>query len=93
LRLRQSAREEERPAPTVAHPGAATDLMRLALGTAHELNNPLMAVVVAAELAVARGGAEAPLRALQQAAHDVAAVVRRLQGLAAGRNAEAPVGP
>ena len=46
-----------------------------------------MAVVVASELAVARGGSEAPLRALQEAVHDAAASVRRFQLVASGQGA------
>ena len=88
LRLRQAVPDQARPLVEVAPHEDASELTRLALGTAHELNNPLMAVVVAAELAVARGGAEEPLRALQQAAHDTAAVVRRLQVVAAARSPE-----
>jgi signal transduction histidine kinase len=84
LRLRPAGRDRPHdPDPMPAE--GANELARLAFGTAHELNNPLMAVVVSAELAVARGGAEEPLRALQHAAHDTAAGVRRLQGVAASR--------
>ena len=88
LRLREGVREGGRPPAVPQRDDGSPELRRLASGTAHELNNPLMAVVVAAELALARGGAEAPLRALQQAVHDAAAAVRRFQLVAAGRDAD-----
>lgn len=85
LRLRRSTRERVLPVSEEGRAEGSPDLMRLASGTAHELNNPFMAVALAAELAVARGGDEAPLRALQQSVHDAAAAVRRFQLLAASR--------
>lgn len=82
LRLRADA---SAPVGSPTPPGASPsrELLRLATGTAHELNNPLMAVAVASELAVARGGAEAPLRALQEAVHATAGAIRRFQLTAA----------
>jgi hypothetical protein len=78
LRLRGDARASVGAlAPVGVAP--SRELLRLATGTAHELNNPLMAVAVASELAVARGGAEAPLRALQEAVHATAGAIRRFQ--------------
>ena len=67
----RGARPARRPAPArrpsrgrAPCPGArgrpgSPELLRFASGAAHELNNPLMAIVVASELAVARGGPEA----------------------------------
>jgi signal transduction histidine kinase len=87
LRLRADLGEPAlAPYEPSALPGSP-ELLRLASGTAHELNNPLMAVVVASELAVARGGPEPPLRALQEAVHDAAASVRRFQLVASGQGA------
>ena len=90
LRLRQAAALRPRPLPAPHADDGSPELGRLASGTAHELNNPLMAVVVAAELALARGGAEAPLLALQEAVHQSAAAVRRFQLVESDRDPGAP---
>ncbi len=84
LRLRSAARSRVRSLPLPAV-GGSSDLLRLATGAAHELNNPLMAVAVASELAIARGGPEPPLRALQEAVHAAAAAIRRFQLAASGQ--------
>jgi hypothetical protein len=83
VRLRPSSRPAS-PRPPEPDTSGSPELMRLASGAAHELNNPLMAVVVSSELAIARGGDEAPLRALQAAVHDAAAAIRRFQVVASG---------
>ena len=92
LRLRRSTRERVLPVSEEGRAEGSPELMRLASGTAHELNNPFMAVALAAELAVARGGDEPPLRALQQSVHDAAAAVRRFQLLASSRDPDAGPG-
>jgi signal transduction histidine kinase len=92
LRLRRSTRERAHPVFEEGRAEGSPELMRLASGTAHELNNPFMAVALAAELAVARGGDEPPLRALQQSVHDAAAAVRRFQLLASRRSLDAGPG-
>jgi signal transduction histidine kinase len=85
LRLRATARLESpasEPGPEASEP--SSHLLRFASGAAHELNNPLMAIVVSAEVALARGGQPEPVRALQAAAHDAAAAVKRFHLVAAG---------
>ncbi|HVQ31513.1 MAG TPA: hypothetical protein VMV21_18090 [Vicinamibacteria bacterium] len=86
LRLRPPESPSAAPLPDPMDHDGLPELRRLATGTAHEINNPLMAAVVAAELAVARGGEEAPLRALQDAVHGAATAVRRFQLVASGRD-------
>ena len=86
LRLRPPESPSAAPFPDSVDDDGLPELRRLATGTAHEVNNPLMAVVVAAELALARGGDEAPLRALQEAAHGAATAVRRFPLVASGRD-------
>jgi signal transduction histidine kinase len=87
FRLRTDSRERALTPPEPAPGSGSPELLLLASGAAHELNNPLMAVVVASELAVARGGPEPPLRALQEAVHQAAASVRRFQLVASDQGA------
>jgi signal transduction histidine kinase len=62
--------------------GVPSECLQFASGVAHELNNPLMAVVGWAELALRRGGPAPAVHELMDAAHRVAEVVQRLQQIA-----------
>jgi signal transduction histidine kinase len=62
--------------------GVPSECLQFASGVAHELNNPLMAVVGWAELALRRGGQTVAVRELMDAAHRAAEVVQRLQQIA-----------
>jgi len=73
--------------------GVPSECLQFASGVAHELNNPLMAVVGWAELAQRRGGDAPQVRALMDAAHRAAEVVQRLQQIAqAGEKVTPPWG-
>ena len=67
--------------------GVPSECLQFASGVAHELNNPLMAVVGWAELALRREGPIPAVRELMDSAHRAAEVVQRLQKIAqAGEN-------
>jgi signal transduction histidine kinase len=73
--------------------GVPSECLQFASGVAHELNNPLMAVVGWAELALRRGGEAPAVRELMRAAHRAAEVVQRLQQIAqAGETVTPPYG-
>ncbi|HEX6737552.1 MAG TPA: histidine kinase dimerization/phospho-acceptor domain-containing protein [Vicinamibacteria bacterium] len=73
--------------------GVPSECLQFASGVAHELNNPLMAVVGWAELALRRGGDAPAVRQLMDAAHRAAEVVQRLQQIAqAGEKVTPPYG-
>jgi signal transduction histidine kinase len=73
--------------------GVPSECLQFASGVAHELNNPLMAVVGWAELALRREGPMPAVRELMDAAHRAAEVVQRLQKVAqAGENVTPPRG-
>jgi signal transduction histidine kinase len=62
--------------------GVPSECLQFASGVAHELNNPLMAVVGWAELSLRRDGDAPAVRQLMDAAHHAAEVVQRLQRIA-----------
>jgi hypothetical protein len=93
LRIRSRAAPPPVNGPLPEGPPPPSELLQLASGVAHELNNPLMAVGGWAELALRRGGEPEPLEALIAATRKAAGTVAWVRHLAQSGGGEPPGEP